>query len=594
MLHILSSFNFIDFYILLSSLFFISILFFAGRSITGPKELQAVQIPIGMFLIYVFFIIGSVMKPEFSIVNVIFFLVFLSFIGIWRSKNILSKDIIILLITFIFVSPLLIFGILSHNYLWDDYTNWIPPARYLYNNHHLPTLDEPIINHVTSSYSYLRALVHSIINLPIGEFVMNVQIIFNILFGSTIFLWSKPIARIINFRNKSKITDIIFIMGSFLCFLLIIWIFILKQFLFSSYSEATYLICLLHLYFYLIIKVRNDYNWLNQKFNYVLAILITLPLMVKDVGFYHSIILFFSFFLVFELPNILRNKNNIYEKTIKLILILSHLIPLILTKFLWSYYIKKNQLSEPFENLFFNDDKFNIIPEMLFSAMQQFISHTALIFSIFIIILLLFFSKKSEDCKIVSNYSLFFFTSLFSVGVILLTLIAYVLVFSPYEAQRAASFSRYIDPVVFILWSGIIISILNLSDNLNIKFIKVAAAIITIIYLLIIFLNINKYNFNKNIDDKYIKISSDMISSFPKKEPILIIDLLTNGIDSVKIKYYINEFMPVDYFASVHLQGNLDKEIISKWFEKFKNIHIHSASNVQLNIIKEYINEINE
>ena len=590
----LSSFNTIDLLVILFSLIFFSLIFFAGRSVVRSKELQAVQIPIGMFLIYIFYLIGSIIKPEFSIINVIFFLFILSAIGIWRSKDTLSNDLIILLIAFTFVSPLLLFGILSHNYLWDDYTNWMPPARYLYKNLHLPTLEQPIFNHVTSSYPYLRALVHSIINLPMSEFVMNIQNIINILFGSTLFLWAKPITRIIDTKNKSKITEIVTVIGSFLCFIIIIWIVILDKLLFSGYSEATYLVCLLHLYLYLIIEIKNNPNYQKDKFDYILAILLTMPLMIKEIGFYHAIILFLSYILVFEFPNIIKNKDNLFQNLNKLIFGISHLIPLILTKFLWSYYVTKNQLSEPFANFLVETDRLKIIPQMLFSAIQQFINYTPIILPIFIIILFLLFSKKTSNYKIVHNHSLFLFTSIFSVGVIILTLMAYVLVFSPYEAIRAASFKRYIGPVAFILWSSIIIATLNYVNNFNLKLIKISAVILTLIYLSIIFTNINRYNFNSNIDEKFIKISSNIVKNYPKNENLLIIDLQTNGIDSVKIKYYVDEYMPINYFASVHLQGDLNRETVKKWFNDYNNIHIHSASTSQLEMIKEVVNEFND
>ena len=594
MIQALSTFNITDLYVLLLSIIFISLLFFSGRSITGPNELQAIQIPIGIFLIYIFFIIGSIFKSDFSIINVLFFLIILSAIGIWRSKEILSKDFLILLIAFIFITPLLIFGVLSHNYLWDDYTNWIPPARYLYKNHHLPTLEEPIINHVTSSYSYLRALIHSLINLPINEFNMNIQIVFNILFGSSIFLWATPLAKIINLKDKVSIQNIITLISSFLCFLLVIWIIILYRLLFSSYSEATYLICILHLFFYIIIKIERCNDFRVGKFNLVLSLLLTIPFLIRDTGFYHSIILFLSYLIAFKFPLLIKNKIDDYYNIKVFILNFINLIPLFITKLIWSYYVSANQLSKPFENFIVDNNKLDLIPQILSSAFHQFFNNTALVLSLLIVILFLIFSNKSSNSKIINNNSLFLFVLLFLIGIVLLTLIAYVLVFGHYEAVRAASFSRYIDPATFILWSSLIIATLNLVNNPNYIVIKISSVVITSIYLLIILLNFDRYNFDKNIDNKFIKISSDVVKSFPKNEDLYIIDLQTNGIDAIKIKYYIDEYMPVDYFASVHLEGQLTKKEIERWFKNFENIHIHSASNAQLNIIREYVNELNK
>ena len=82
---ILLQFNFSNFYVLLSSSILFILLFFVGRSFTGPKEIHAIQIPIGLFSVYVFFIIGSIFIDKFSTINVIIFMAIFSVIGIFRS-----------------------------------------------------------------------------------------------------------------------------------------------------------------------------------------------------------------------------------------------------------------------------------------------------------------------------------------------------------------------------------------------------------------------------------------------------------------------------------------------------------------------------
>lgn len=595
MINALYSFNITDFYVLSISIIFTYLLFFAGRSITGKNETQAIQIPIGIILIYFFFLIGSIIKSQFSIINVLFFLIILSVIGIWRARDVLFKDITILSFSLIFIAPLLIFGALSHNYLWDDYTNWWSPARYLFDNHHLPTLDLPIINNANKNYPYLRALIHSLINIPINDFNKNIQIIFNILYGSTVLLWAAPLAKIVYPKNFTHNSNLISLMGSMLCFLIIIWIVILYKLLFSSYSEAVYLISISHIIFYLIIKIKFK-EFKNRKFSLVLALLLVIPSTIKDIGFYHSIILLISYLLVFDCPNIIKSKENLYFKIKFIVFHFTNLIPLVITKFLWSYYVTKNKIHGgiSFSDLNINEEKLNLIPKMLHSALQQLISNTAFTSSILIIILILLFSKRTKSYVIVSNYSLFLFAILSSLGIIILTLIAYVLIFTDYEAIRAASFNRYIGPASFILWVSIIISILNYSHNLNQKIMNISSIVIIFIYLIIILTNLNRYNFDENIDNKYIKIATDIINSHPRNEELLIIDLQTNGIDSVKIKYYINQFMPVAYVASVHLNKELDQKIIGEWFSEYKNIYIHSASVEQLVKIREFVNNYKE
>ena len=46
----------------------------------------------------------------------------------------------------------------------------------------------------------------------------------------------------------------------------------------------------------------------------------------------------------------------------------------------------------------------------------------------------------------------------------------------------------------------------------------------------------------------------------------------------------------LNIFSSLNLNNKLSKDNIRSWFENYKNIHIHSASTEQLNIIRKYIN----
>ena len=180
-----------------------------------------------------------------------------------------------------------------------------------------------------------------------------------------------------------------------------------------------------------------------------------------------------SYLIVFEIFTI-RNENNNknYQNFKKLIFKFLHLIPLIITKILWSYYVNKNQLSRPFEDIITNLDRLKLLPQMISSVMQHFFENVLFILPLIIIILKFsLFSKKSKNFELIPNFSLFLFTFLTSIGIITLTLIAYVLVFSDYELANAASFSRYISPVTFILWTSCLIASLNYINNFNYKII---------------------------------------------------------------------------------------------------------------------------
>ena len=573
---------------LMLSIILLFCLFFTGRSIAGPKEIRAIQIPIGMFIIYFFFLICSIIINEFSIIYSIVFLFFLTLLGLIRSKITISRDLLFLSYCLIFTSPLLILASISQPFLWDDYTNWLPPAKFLHKYNHLPNLNEPILNSVNSSYSYMRALFHSFINFFFNEFIMNIQIIFNILIGSTLLLWSAPILRIFQNKNNNNLDN--FSLMANLCFLLIIWIISLQfYYLFSSYSESSYLIIFLHLFLYLILIEGNDGKFSNGKFNWVLSMLFAIPLTIKEIGLYHSLIVFINYIIVFEIKKFFIDNTPTKIKIKKLLIQFSHLVPLFILQFLWSYYREKNLLVGGIRKIDLNQERFELIPDMLLSAKEQLLNNHYIVISIIISILILMFGDNSKKTKFINNKYLFLYSYMISISIILLTLLAYVVSFTTYEASRALSFSRYIAPAGFIVWSSIIIGFLNMNYKINSRLLIITGLISFIVFLFYIFSSINKINFNKDLDIRFKNIARDIMNNYPKNEKLLIIDLETNGIDAVKIIYYIGNYMPSNYVSSVNLGGNLNEKIITNWFNEYENIHIHSASKKQLDLIKKFL-----
>ena len=69
----------------------------------------------------------------------------------------------------------------------------------------------------------------------------------------------------------------------------------------------------------------------------------------------------------------------------------------------------------------------------------------------------------------------------------------------------------------------------------------------------------------------------------------MIVDLGTNGIHAVIIRFYTNSFMPINYRASVHLDSPLNTQLLNDWFKDYKHVYLHSGSKKQLNVIKEYL-----
>ena len=66
----------------------------------------------------------------------------------------------------------------------------------------------------------------------------------------------------------------------------------------------------------------------------------------------------------------------------------------------------------------------------------------------------------------------------------------------------------------------------------------------------------------------------------------MIVDLGTNGIHAVIIRFYTNIFMPINYNASVHLDSPLNTQLLNDWFKDYKHVYLHSGSKKQLNVTR--------
>ena len=71
--------------------------------------------------------------------------------------------------------------------------HWLPSAKYLFINGHLPINLKPILNNAQPDYPYARALIHAIVNSINKNFSSDVQGLFNVLMPSSVLLWG-PLA----------------------------------------------------------------------------------------------------------------------------------------------------------------------------------------------------------------------------------------------------------------------------------------------------------------------------------------------------------------------------------------------------------------
>ncbi len=582
--------SFTDIGVIALSILVFLCLFFAGRAVTGSKTLQAIQIFIGLLAVYVFFIIGSVFSAGFSVINALVFLILLSLIGIWRSRKIIWEESIFLFFSIAFVTPLLWLAVVLNNPQWDDYSHWLPSAQFLLNYGHLPTLQEAVINNAHPSYPYARALLHTWVNLGMGNFVMNVQGVFNVLFASSLLLWAKPILHLQHKENAQNSIIITLSAMGILSFLLIIWTLTLNtRQIISSYADPIFGISIVHLFLFLFISRLRENSIGNGKFDWILAALICVPLIIKDTGFYYSIIIFMGYWMVYEGPNFLKSENPLNAKLRIFITQLLHFVPMILIKIIWTFYINTHAIKKSFGIRGFEESKIDLIPQILHAAETQIIGRPYILLALLMILFIVLFAKQPKEQTSPSPLSIFPFALLTATGIILFQLLAYLVTFSAYEAARAASFSRYIAPAGLITWTSLIISLILTNWMLNYKKAMIAGSLFSLIFFSATILNAEKINLASNVNPQLKKIAQNLIQNFPEDEPLLIIDLGTNGIHATIIRFYANSHMPISYRASVHVKGPLNDEVLDDWFKNTEHFYIHSGSQQQISVIKQYL-----
>ena len=114
-------------------------------------------------------------------------------------------------------------------------------------------------------------------------------------------------------------------------------------------------------------------------------------------------------------------------------------------------------------------------------------------------------------------------------------------------------------------------------------------SIFSTFFFIALFLNADRINLASNVSPKLKGIAEKIIQTYPKNEPLMIIDLGTNGIHATIIRFYTNSHMPISYRASVHVEEPLNNDVLTDWLKDYKHVYIHSGSTHQISLIERYL-----
>lgn len=577
--------------ILLTSLILYTCLFLAGRCICSTKFPKSIWAPTGLLSVYLVFLIGSNIWEEFSILFPLITLICLAFFGMIKSRKTIKIDLEQFLMSLLFVFPLCWLATVNNNPFWDDFTNWLPPARYLSQYGHLPTFENPDLIRSTQNYPFARALFHSWVSTVTSSFSLNVQGILNILFASSFLLWADDLSKLLKgSKNVSDDRKRSLIFMGVLSGLLIVWVLTLNtRMVITSYADPTFSIFIANIFIYLSITYYQNNSFKYGNFDPIVMVLFMLPVIIKDTGIIFSVLIFGAFWFV-NVPSFGTGMNVGLQRYIKLTFYqLLHLAPAFLLMFIWWIYCSTHNLSAPLSIKPMDSWNFSTIPLTLDAIWGQLLGRPYLLLGALAISWLMIFKRKRKY-KNLGNEIFLRVSLVFSIIMIAFHFVCYIAVFSEAEAARAASFSRYIAPCGLIIWIGIMMFWITSKTHSDLRSSSWVGGILASVFLSATIFFAERIVV-PGTQAPLKKAAKFIDNNFNNKGSILIIDFLTSGIDSVSIKFYLSSSVSAKTSYMAWRPNGVSYNDLEKMVNDFDNIYVHSAGHAERTMIAKILNK---
>lgn len=552
-------------------------LFFGGRGILG-SEVPSPILPLScLTFIYFSYLLASVLFPGISTLFALILLFLLAAYGIWSNKELVKSDLQKIGISFLPLIPILWLALINEFPIWDDYTHWLPSAKYLFLNGHLPTNSEPILNHAQPDYPYARALIHAIVNSISGEFSTKTQGLFNVLMLSSILLWG-PVVVEKSCQLKKDFHPFYSIFLFSLCLIFLV-ISLGPRLIISSYADPLLSMSMVHLFLLLWYfgPISNIKDLFSAKFFSYILVFCSLSF-IKTYGLYYSIIITVPYLLFWLLKT--KSKKELFDvikiNVLALIIIGLSIISL---QGLWDFYTDYHEIKRSFAEI--KELKLYKITSLLASMERQIIEKPYHFSGLIVMLVTLLFAdyNRKQGNKILLVLPIMIFS-----GIFLFHLLAYLIFYGGTGTRTASSFGRYIGSTGLLIWTCITIYILqNLKMN-SANFLKIFSITIGLIFFSLSIMNSNKFIGPKHYYDFEIE-ANNIIQNLNNENKILIVDMKSNGIDATIIRYHLDGKIEADYVSPLHYKKHLNQEIIDNWLKKYSFVYVYFLPNSVLPLL---------
>ena len=359
-----------DLTLIVATIFFYMILALGGMSLIKNNKNSPLSAILGLTVAYIFLVFTSLIYEGLSIWWPLIFVIFLGGVAMKFNKVQLKPFLLDQLFVMLLLSPLIYLAAIRVDLNWDEYSNWLPMAQFLFDSGHLPVANS-FVRSVTPDYPYSRAMLNAWVDIPRGTFSYNVQSILNILMMSSLLLWGRQLISHLNSGYEKNVFPYFGMM--ILIFLTPLAALCLSDVLIiASYADTALSIVMMHLVFYVYFREDKNKNNILNDFDYTYSILLVAPLVIKPVGFYYSLIFYFAHILVTG-SFVEFCAKNLKIRLFTLVRFSLYLIPLIILKLSWSKYIATHGILGPFSQFSLTNINPDVITALGHSVFETFL-----------------------------------------------------------------------------------------------------------------------------------------------------------------------------------------------------------------------------
>lgn len=553
------------------------LLFLAGRAVLKRDSPIALYAPVGLAVSYLFFIFCSLFFAKFSATVPFYAVVCFAAFGCLKRKKGLKFELALFSVSIAMLLPLIYLAVINNNPLWDDFTNWLPPARYLFEYNHLPTLDIPDVTHVTQTYPFLRAMFHAWVAKFSGTFNLNVQGVLNMLLAGSFLVWAHELKKV-QFENQNNVGEVascLPLMG-LLAASLTVWILTLNtRLVLGSFADPALSLSLAGVLIYLSSSRNIESCFWNGRIDTNLFFLFLFPYFIKDAAVYFVPMLFFCFWLSKLGQSEIQSVSSVIKMARKLAIQTVHFAPLFMVMMIWNKYCNQNGLNFSIALQPIDTWNFDVVPQILKSMLSQTLGRPYLLIGLIISIFLILKNWNSNILQSKIRRTILP-PIMFIIAMHGFLFIAYLGAFGESGAARATSFSRYIAPAGFLIWVALIVYWVTQHDRMINKSFKVVCAVLFISFSGLIVAKADKFVV-PDTQTPLRQAAKEIQKNYSHSKSLLIVDALSSGIDYVSIRYYLGR----EYYTRVDgltwRPNSMPLPELRLLMKKYDDVFIYSA-----------------